>query len=205
VGEEVLEGSHLPPLPLLNGLYDPVLEPAHNAARLGELALGPGPQAVGSCTRIPTCRLPRLPGRKARRSRRRDPREVSPLSRGVMWPPPLRPSTVLTACGATPIRPVTGRHSLAPSSFTRPSAGVPCGRLSPPAQPEEERTGLPRSAGKTSVRLGALYPPAALGVRGRRIESFGARCSACWLRPESSLSRFWLTTVRTRVRVGSPC
>jgi hypothetical protein len=42
---------------------------------------------------------------------RRHPREVSPLSRGV----------------ATPIRPVTGRPSLPPSSFTRRPVGSPYG------------------------------------------------------------------------------
>src|SRR5262249_36486559 len=31
---------------------------------------------------------------------------------------------------ATPIRPITDRHSLAPSSFTRSPIGRPCGRLS---------------------------------------------------------------------------
>src|SRR5438445_8326067 len=48
-----------------------------------------------------------------------DPREVSPLSRGVMLPE-----------GSTPIRPITGRRWLAPSSFTRRPIGWPCGSLS---------------------------------------------------------------------------
>ena len=48
-----------------------------------------------------------------------DQREVCPLSRRVMLP-----------CGATPIRPITGRHSLSLSSFTRCPVGLPCGSLS---------------------------------------------------------------------------
>ncbi len=34
------------------------------------------------------------------------------------------------AIGSTPIRPITGRHSLPPSSFTRSPIGSPCGSLS---------------------------------------------------------------------------
>jgi hypothetical protein len=45
----------------------------------------------------------------------RHQREVSPLSRGVTF---------------SPVRPVTGRHSLSPSSFTRRPIGSPCGSLS---------------------------------------------------------------------------
>jgi len=61
---------------------------------------------------------------------REDPREVGPLSGGVMSP-----------FGSTPIRPVNGRHSLAPPSFTRRPVGVSCESLSP----EGRTTGLPRS------------------------------------------------------------
>src|SRR5438445_8744104 len=46
-------------------------------------------------------------------------REVCPLARGVMSPH-----------GSTPIRPITCRLSLAPSSFTRHLIGAPCGLLS---------------------------------------------------------------------------
>jgi hypothetical protein len=46
-------------------------------------------------------------------------REVGPLARGVMSPH-----------GSTPIRPITGRPSLAPSSFTRRPIGSPYGPLS---------------------------------------------------------------------------
>jgi hypothetical protein len=64
-------------------------------------------------------------------------REVSPFARGVMLP-----------VGATPIRPITGRPSLAPSSFTRCPMRSPCG--SPSCEVQHRRTtGLPRSASET--------------------------------------------------------
>jgi hypothetical protein len=50
-----------------------------------------------------------------------DQREVCPLSRGVMLPG-----------GATPLRTITARLSLSPSSFTCCPVGLPCGSLSPP-------------------------------------------------------------------------
>ena len=50
-----------------------------------------------------------------------DQREVCTLSRGVMLPG-----------GSTPIRTITARRSLSPSSFTRCPVGAPCGALSPP-------------------------------------------------------------------------
>jgi hypothetical protein len=55
--------------------------------------------------------------------------EVCPLSRGVILPD-----------SATPIRPITGRLSLSPSSFTRTPIGSPCGSLSQSGR----STGLPR-------------------------------------------------------------
>src|SRR5262249_1171094 len=51
---------------------------------------------------------------------RRHPREVSPLSRGVILPE-----------GSTPIHSITERHSLPPSSSTRRPIGAPCGGPTP--------------------------------------------------------------------------
>src|SRR5262245_22765800 len=48
-----------------------------------------------------------------------DQREVCSLSGRVMLP-----------SGSTPIRPITGRPSLTPPSFTRSPIGSPCGLLS---------------------------------------------------------------------------
>jgi hypothetical protein len=62
---------------------------------------------------------------------RRHHGEVGPLSGGVMSP-----------CGSTPIRPITGRRSLPPSSFTRRPIGSSCESLSLAGR----ASGLPRSA-----------------------------------------------------------
>jgi hypothetical protein len=64
-------------------------------------------------------------------------REVGTLAGGVMSPQ-----------GSTPIRPITGRRSLAPSSFTRCPLRLPCGSPSCGVQ-HRKTTGLPRSAGGT--------------------------------------------------------
>ena len=61
---------------------------------------------------------------------RRHPREVGPLSRGVISPE-----------GSTLIRPITGRRWLPPSSSTRRPIGTTLRR----AYPEGRTTGLPRS------------------------------------------------------------
>src|SRR5215813_3091706 len=50
----------------------------------------------------------------------KDLREVGPLSRGV-----------ISLEGSTPVRPITGRHSLLPSSPTRHPVGPPCGGPTP--------------------------------------------------------------------------
>jgi hypothetical protein len=84
-----------------------------------------------------------------------DQREVSPL---------LRRGDV-----ATPIRPITGRPSLSPSSFTRCPVGSPCGSLSP--RPpwftgQGETTGLPRSA-DVPEWIGRISTPVARHLRRR--------------------------------------
>jgi hypothetical protein len=86
---------------------------------------------------------------------RRHQREVCPLSR---W-----------GDVATPIRPITGRHSLSPSSFTRCPIGSPCGSLSP--RPpwftgQGETTGLPRSA-DVPEWIGRISTPVARHLRRR--------------------------------------
>ena len=92
----------------------------------------------------------------------RDRGEVSPLARGVMWP-----------VGATPIRPITGRHSLPPHSLTRTAISSPYGSLSLAGTgrayrvPREEQDGL-----------GLLCPPVALPAHDRGCDSPCARHSA---------------------------
>src|SRR5271165_4130552 len=60
-----------------------------------------------------------LPSQLLRRSRAETPEGSQPASRRVISPE-----------GSTLIRPITGRHSLPPSSSTRNPIGVPCGLLS---------------------------------------------------------------------------
>jgi hypothetical protein len=88
---------------------------------------------------------------------REDPREVGPLSGGVMSPG-----------GSTPIRPVSGRRSLAPSSFTRRPMGCSCDSLSRAGR----TTGLPRSVdvprwgGSPLFAGGAASAPGEFGAPG---------------------------------------
>jgi hypothetical protein len=81
----------------------------------------------------------------------KDQMEVCPLSRGIMSP-----------FGSIPIRPITGRPSLSPSSFTRNSISLPYGLLS--LLPGEV-TGLPRSAYIPLDGLGAVSPPVGRHLR----------------------------------------
>jgi hypothetical protein len=69
---------------------------------------------------------------------------------------------------ATPIRPITGRHSLPPSSFTCCPVGSPCGSLSldPIGHGAGETTGLPRSA-DVPEWLGRISTPVARHLRRR--------------------------------------
>jgi hypothetical protein len=74
------------------------------------------------------------------------------LRRLADGPRPPTPEGSQPACAwgdvATPIRPITGRPSLSPSSFTRCPVGSPRGSLSPPplVYGAGRTTGLPRSA-----------------------------------------------------------
>jgi hypothetical protein len=86
-----------------------------------------------------------------------DPREVGPLSGGVMSPG-----------GSTPIRPITGRRSLPPPSFTRRPVGASRESLSPMGR----ATGLPRSVdvpgwgGPPLFAGGAASAPGEFGAPG---------------------------------------
>ena len=81
----------------------------------------------------------------------KDLMEVCPLSRGVML-----------LASSTPIRPITGRSSLFPSSFTCNPISSPYG--SPSLSPGEI-TGLPRSAYIPWDGLGAVYSPVGRHLR----------------------------------------
>jgi len=103
-----------------------------------------------------------------------DQREVCPLSRqdNVVAESargnPIRCSSLGTLYHSTPIRPITGRHSLPPSSFTCCPVGAPCGLLSldPNGYGAGETTGLPRSANVTEW-IGRICTPVAQHLRRR--------------------------------------
>ena len=65
----------------------------------------------------------------------------------------------------TRIRPITGRHSLLPTSQARTAIGVPCGTLSQPGG--RERYGVSTFHSEKYAGLGACYRPGGYGPRGR--------------------------------------
>jgi hypothetical protein len=105
---------------------------------------------------------------------RQDQMDVSPLSRGVMLP-----------VGVTPIHPITGWHSLLPSSHARTSIGLPYGSLS--------LTGDVRGCHVPSQShtdgLGALCPPVAWDAHDKEARTpctrysalFAQACQHLWL------------------------
>lgn len=81
----------------------------------------------------------------------KDLMEVGPLSRGVMSP-----------IGSIPVRPITERLSLSPSSLTRNPINSPYGL---PSLLPGEVTGLPRSTDIPLDGLGAVSPPVGQHLR----------------------------------------
>src|SRR5262249_32420722 len=117
--------------------------------------VGPGAAPTGVAARDRSALLPESVGRGS--LVRGDPGEVGSLSGGVMSP-----------FGSTPVRPITGRPSLAPPSCTRRPVGDPRESLSPVGR----TTGLPRSAdvpewvGPPFFAGGAASAPGELGAPG---------------------------------------
>ena len=150
---------------------------------------------MGSCTLgFLRDHLQRLPSRKTGTSRRRDPREVCPLSRGVMWP---RPN--FFPKGSGPVGAKRNPYSLdygatfAFSLVPYPPSHRPFLRLAVPPV-GGKKTGLPRFTERTTIGLGALCPPIPI-----------YRDGAVWLGPISSFGPFRITTVQTSVQISSPC
>jgi hypothetical protein len=131
-------------------------------------------------TGVATCDRSALPPESVGRGSlvREDPREVGSLSGGVMSPG-----------GSTPVRPVNGRHSLSPPSFTRRPVGS--SRESPSLV--GRTTGLPRSAdvprwvGSPLFAGGATSAPGELGAPGPDHMPF-------WPERISILRSFFVTT-----------
>ena len=109
---------------------------------------------------------------------REDPREVGPLSGGVMSP-----------VGSTPIRPVTGRHSLPPSSFTRRPMGSSCESLSLVGR----TTGLPRSVDVPGWGGSPLFAGGATSAPGE-LEAPGPDHVPFWPERDSIFRSFSVTT-----------
>ena len=105
------------------------------------------------------------------------PREVSPLSRGGM-----------SSEGSTPIRPITGRHSLPPSSSPRCLIGVPLQS----AFPAGRTTGLLRSSDESRWLRSASSPVARTATAGEgEIPCTWPR--TFWFKPDSIFGLLVLT------------
>jgi len=89
------------------------------------------------------------------------------------------------------IRPITGRHSLSPSSSTRTAVGRPCGIPTPC----EERYGLTVFRGKDRIGLGSLWTPTAFSAYARGPWSPRTRRIAFWLKPDSIFGLLFFTTL----------
>jgi hypothetical protein len=109
----------------------------------------------------------------------KDPREVGPLSRGVISPD-----------DSTPIRPITGRHSLLPSSSTRRPIGDPLAA----GLPRREDDGLTTFHGRITDGAGSACSPVA------RTATAGDGRGPCtwprtvWFKPISAFGLLALTT-----------
>lgn len=100
-------------------LHNTRLQPAYVAFDTGPI--NAVPSHAGRCT-CPCCSIHLLSSRLAGSTNslaKRDHEEVCPLSRRVMFQP------------TTPVRPITGQHSLFPQSCSRTTIGRLCSLLSP--------------------------------------------------------------------------
>jgi hypothetical protein len=143
----------------------------------------PGAAPAGVAARDRSALPPELVGRGSLVTG--DPREVCPLSGGVMSPG-----------GSTPIRPVTGRHSLAPPSFTRRPMGSSCESLSPAGR----ATGLPRSADVPGWGGSPLFAGGAPSAPGE-LAALGPDHMPFWPKRESI---FRLSLVTTFIAASRP-
>jgi hypothetical protein len=100
--------------------------------------------------------------------------------------------------GSTPIRPITGRPSLAPSSFTRTAIGSPCGSLSLTGTVRAYRVPRVYPSG-----VGPPYPPAAICPRQGMREPL-CRPRTFWSKPVSTFGFMHVTTVHSGVHIRWP-
>jgi hypothetical protein len=109
----------------------------------------------------------------------KDPREVGPLSRGVISPD-----------DSTPIRPVTGRHSLLPSSFTR----RPIGNHLAAGLPQGEDDGLTTFHGRITDGAGSASSPVAWTATAGDGRGPCTWPLTVWFKPISAFGLLDLTT-----------
>ena len=110
---------------------------------------------------------------------RRHPREVSPLSRRVISPE-----------GSTLIRPITGRHSLPPSSSTR----RPIGDRLTAGLPRGEDDGLTTFHGRITDGVGSACSPMARQRRQGKGDTPAPGHVPFWFKPISIFGLLVLTT-----------
>jgi hypothetical protein len=110
---------------------------------------------------------------------RKDPREVGPLSRGVILPD-----------DATPIRPVPGRRSLPPSSFTR----RPVGDRLAAGLPRGEDDGFTTFHGRITDGAGSASSPVAPTATTGDGRSHCTWPHTVWCEPASAFGSLDLTT-----------
>ena len=109
----------------------------------------------------------------------KDPREVSPLSRRV-----------ILSEDSIPIRPITGRHSLSPSSSTR----RPIGDRLAADLPGREDDGLTTSRGRIPGGLGSACSPVARQRRQGKGDAPAPGHVPFWFKPVSIFGLLVLTT-----------
>ena len=168
----MLQGLHLIPLAFLRCLHDTRLQPAHNSVGCLPVNLAPVNVVVGGCTSHSSRHLPCLLCRCVRFSRAQRPDGSLPA---FAW-----------SHRSTPIRLITGRPSLAPSSCTRTVINVPYELPTLWGTVRAYQVPLMQPDG-----LGPLCPPVTLSAHGTRMYSPCTRHSACLAR---ACQHLWLLT-----------
>jgi hypothetical protein len=169
------------PSALSGCLHDTGLEPTDVAVDLLPVDGVPVYPSIGNrtsrcCHRRHICIAPF--GQLARFSRERRPEGSQP---GFPW-----------GDVATPIRPISRRLSLAPSSFTRRPIGVPYGTLSPGELGRRRAYHVPKQCPRG---LGPAFPPVALGSAAGENGAPAPSHVPFWFKPDSIFGLSDITTV----------
>ena len=122
-GQQMLQGFHLVPPAFLHCLCDPTLQPSHGATDQRPIGLVPHRRVVSGRTSrsCPLLSHPRMISSLSRNG--------TPVGRGHAFSGTVAGPEFRAESSSDSIRPVTGRHSLLPTSYDRRSMGLPCGWL----------------------------------------------------------------------------